>query len=180
MLVPNLQITRPNSPTSLIRSRLQRQRTSSRGGAWTKTTLFRSGQQGPRRHAHRGLWANRLHVPVAKRGGSGINFHNGETGMDGTVPSTMSRSRRTVASWCRYKPEYYGMLLFTQAAQARWFPRPSHQRPVLHRVGHQDDGFTSVVLNNRNASSDVSATVDLGSAWVARARSICRGHLPAT
>jgi len=23
---------------------------------------------------------------VAKRGGSGINFHNGETGMDGTVP----------------------------------------------------------------------------------------------
>jgi len=102
---------------------------------------------------------------VAKRGGSGINFHNGETGMDGPVPFYYEPIKENGGVVVQVQPEYYGMLLFTQAGVGSMVSTTvttSAQNFTAWSV--KADGFTSVVLNNRNASSDVSATINLGSA----------------
>jgi len=76
------------------------------------------------------------------------------------------------------QPEYYGMLLFTQAgtgAMVSTTVTTSAQDFTAWAI--KANGFTSVVLNNRNATSAVSATVESRSRgeW-RRARSICKGR----
>ena len=112
-----------------------------------------------------GLWAIDYMFEVAKRGGSGINFHNGETGMDGTVPFYYEAIKEQNGVVVQVQPEYYGMLLFTQAgtgAMVSTTVTTSAQDFTAWAI--RANGFTSVVLNNRNASSGVNATVDLGAA----------------
>ena len=112
-----------------------------------------------------GLWAIDYMFEVAKRGGTGINFHNGETGMDGTVPFYYEAIKETSGVVVQVQPEYYGLLLFTQAgtgAMVSTTVTTSAQYFTAWAI--KADGFASVVLNNRNASSGVNATVDLGSA----------------
>ena len=112
-----------------------------------------------------GLWAIDYMFEVAKRGGSGINFHNGETGMDGTVPFYYEPIKENGGVVVQVQPEYYGMLLFTQAGTGTMVSTTvttSAQDFTAWAI--KANGFTSVVLNNRNASSSVNATVNLGAA----------------
>jgi hypothetical protein len=165
--VPNLQIT----TTQLINCFTTMQ------GAATKdkiplgwrmgenNTCSGHGQQGLSDTLIAGLWALDYMFEVAKRGGTGINFHNGETGMDGTVPFYYEAIKEQSGVVVQVQPEYYGMLLFTQAGTGTMVS-------TTVTTGAQDfttwaikaNGFTSVVLNNRSATSAVSATVNLGAA----------------
>ncbi len=101
------------------------------------------------------LWAIDYMFEVAKRGGAGINFHNGETGMDGTVPFYYEPIKEQNGVVVQVQPEYYGMLLFTQAgtgAMVSTTVTTSAQDFTAWAI--KANGFTSVVLNNRSASSD--------------------------
>jgi hypothetical protein len=85
--------------------------------------------------------------------------------MDGTKPFYYEPIKEQGGVVVAVQPEYYGLLLLTQAGTG----------PLVSTTvtgGGQNftawaikaNGFTSVVLNNRNASSAVSATVSLGAA----------------
>jgi hypothetical protein len=123
------------------------------------------GQQGLSDTLIAGLWAIDYMFEVAKRGGSGVNFESDENGMDGTVPFFYEPLKEDKGVVVQVQPEYYGMLLFTQAGTGSMVSTTvTTSVPYLTAWAIKTDGFTSVVLNNRNASSGVNATVDLGSA----------------
>jgi len=164
--VPNLQIT--TTLLTDIFDTIEAAATKNSLPAWRmdeNNTCSGHGQQGVSDTFLSALWAIDYMFEVAKRGGSGINFHNGETGMDGTVPFYYEPIKENGGVVVQVQPEYYGMLLFTQAGTG-----PMVSTTVTTSAQYftgwaiKADGFTSVVLNNRSASSDVSATVDLGSA----------------
>jgi hypothetical protein len=123
------------------------------------------GQQGLSDTLIAGLWAIDYMFEVAKRSGTGINFHNGETGMDGTVPFYYEAIKEDKGVVVQVQPEYYGMLLFTQAGTGSMVSTTvTTSAQYFTAWAIKANGFTSVVLNNRNASSGVNATVDLGAA----------------
>jgi hypothetical protein len=112
------------------------------------------------------LWAIDYMFEAAKRGASGVNFHTSENGMDGTVPFYYEPMKEEKGVVVQVQPEYYGMLLFAEAGVG------SMVSTVVTTAAPNftawsiaaDMGFTSVVLNNRNASTGVSATIDVGAA----------------
>jgi len=112
-----------------------------------------------------GLWAIDQMFVIAKNGGTGINFHNGETGMDGTVPFYYEAIKETNGVVVQVQPEYYGMLLFTQAGTGPMVSTTvTTTAQYFTAYAIKANGFTGVVLNNKNATSGVTATVNLGSA----------------
>ena len=112
-----------------------------------------------------GLWAIDYMFEVAKRGGSGVNFESDENGMDGTVPFYYEPIEEDKGVVVQVQPEYYGMLLFTQAGTGSMVSTAvTTNAQDFTAWAIKADGFSSVVLNNRNALSGVNATVDLGSA----------------
>jgi hypothetical protein len=85
--------------------------------------------------------------------------------MDGTVPFYYEPIKENGGVVVQVQPEYYGMLLFTQAGVGSMVSATvSTSAQYFTAWAVKTNGSTSVVLNNRNASSGVSATVDLGSA----------------
>jgi hypothetical protein len=165
--VPNLQIT--TTLLTDIFDTIQAAATKDNIPGWRmdeNNTCSGHGQQGVSDTFLSALWALDYMFEVAKRGGSGINFHNGETGMDGTVPFYYEPIKENGGVVVQVQPEYYGMLLFAQAGTGSMVSTTvstSAQYFTAWAI-KAADGSTSVVLNNRNASSGISATVDLGSA----------------
>jgi hypothetical protein len=128
-------------------------------------TFSGHGQQGVSDTLIAGLWAIDIMFTIAKNGGSGVNFHNGETGMDGTRPFYYSAIKETNGVVVEVEPEYYGMLLFTQAGTGPMVSTTvTTSAQYLTAWAIKANGFTGVVLNNKNATSGVNATVDLGAA----------------
>jgi len=110
------------------------------------------------------LWAIDYMFEVAKRGGSGVNFESDENGMDGTVPFYYEPIKESGGVVAQVQPEYYGMLLFAQAGTGSMVSTTvATSAQYFTAWSIKADGFTSVVLNNRNDASGVNATVDLGS-----------------
>jgi hypothetical protein len=164
--VPNLQIT--TTQLTDIFDTIEAVVTKDQIPGWRmgeNNTCSGHGQQGVSDTLVSALWAIDYMFEVAKRGGSGINFHNGENGQDGTVPFYYEPIKENGGVVVQVQPEYYGMLLFTQAGTG-----PMVSATVTTSAQYftawaiKANGSTSVVLNNRNASSGISATVDLGSA----------------
>jgi hypothetical protein len=128
-------------------------------------TFSGHGQQGVSDTLIAGLWAIDYMFEVARHGGSGVNFHGGETGMDGTVPFYYEPIKELNGVVVQVQPEYYGMLLFAQAGTG-----PMVSTTVTTSAQYftawaiKANGFTSVVLDNKDAANGVSATVDLGAA----------------
>ena len=138
---PNLQITTPDSPHLFDDARLQ-PRDNGLPDGWRmgeNNTCSGHGQQGVSDTLISGLWAIDIHVQVAKRGGSGINFHNGETGMDGTVPFYYEPIKETMASWCRSAGILRHAPLHPSRHRLDGLHDRHHERPVFHRVGHQGE-----------------------------------------
>jgi hypothetical protein len=138
------------------------------------------GRQGLSDTLISGLWAIDYMFEVAKRGGGGVNFEGDENGMDGTVLFYYEPLKESGGVVVAVQPEYYGMLLFTQAGTGSMVSTTlttSAQYFTAWAI-KADDGFTSVVLNNRNDSSGVNAVVDLGVA-VSRASAIYLQGTPA-
>jgi len=128
-------------------------------------TFSGHGQQGLSDTLIAGLWAIDYMFDVAKRGGSGVNFHSAENGMDGGKPFFYEPIKETNGAVVQVQPEYYGMLLFTQAGAGSMVSTTvTTSAQYFTAWAIKSDGFTSVVLNNRNASGGVSATVNLGAA----------------
>ncbi|MGB8297290.1 MAG: hypothetical protein WCG85_17825 [Polyangia bacterium] len=123
------------------------------------------GQQGLSDTFVSALWAIDYMFEVAKRGGSGVNFESDENGMDGTVPFYYEPIKENGGVVVQVQPEYYGMLLFTQAGVGSMVSAAvTTSAQYFTAWAIKADGFTSVVLNNRNEASGVNATADLGSA----------------
>jgi hypothetical protein len=125
------------------------------------------------------LWAIDYMFEVARRGGSGVNFECDENGMDGSVPFYYEPIEEDHGVVAQVQPEYYGMLLFAQAGTGSMVSTTvTTSAQYFTAWAIKADGFTSVVLNNRNASSGVNAAVDLGVA-VGRASAIYLQGTPA-
>jgi hypothetical protein len=128
-------------------------------------TFSGHGKQGLSDTLLSGLWAIDYMFTVAKNGGSGVNFHGAETGMDGTAPFYYEPIQETNGVVVQVRPEYYGMLLFSQAGSGPMVSTSvSTINPYFTAYAIKANGFTSVVLDNKNATSGVNATVDLGAA----------------
>jgi hypothetical protein len=85
--------------------------------------------------------------------------------MDGTVPFYYEPIKENGGVVVQVQPEYYGMLLFSQAGVGSMVSATvTTSAQYFTAWAVKANGSVSVVLNNRNASSGVSATVDLGSA----------------
>ena len=128
-------------------------------------TFSGHGQQGVSDTLIAGLWAIDYMFEVARHSGTGINFHGGETGMDGTKPFYYEPIKELNGAVVQVQPEYYGMLLFTEAGQGPMVSTTvnmSNQYFTAWTI--KANGFTSVVLDNKNATSGVNATVNLGAA----------------
>jgi hypothetical protein len=164
--VPNLQTT--TTLLTDIFDAVQAAATKDNIPAWRMdeaNTCSGHGQPGVSDTLISGLWAIDYMFEVAKRGGSGINFHNGENGQDGTVPFYYEPIKESGGVVVQVQPEYYGILLFTQAGVGSMVSTAvTASAQYFTAWAIKADGFTSVVLNNRNSSSGVNATVDLGAA----------------
>ena len=129
-------------------------------------TFSQHGQPGVSDTLVSGLWAVDVMGLSAERGASGVNFHGGETGMDGTKPFTYEPIQMASGRVTQVQPEYYAMLLFSQAGPGKVLAKTvntTNQNFTAYAI-KADAGFTSVILDNRNASNGVTATINLGAA----------------
>ena len=127
-------------------------------------TFSGHGQMGVSDTLISGLWSLDLMFENAIHGSSGVNFHGGETGMDGTKPFYYEPIMESNGGVVQVQPEYYGMLLMTRAGTGSAVSTTvSTSNPNFTAYAIKASGFTSVVLNNKNASTGVNATVNLGS-----------------
>lgn len=164
--VPNLQIT--TTQLTDIFDTIHTAATKNKVPAWRmdeNNTCSGHGQQGVSDTFIAGLWAIDYMFEVAKRGGSGINFHTSENGMDGTVPFYYEPLKEDKGAVVQVQPEYYGMLLFTQAGTGSMVSTMITTTAQFFTAwAIKATGYTSVVLNNRSATNGITATVKLGAA----------------
>ena len=126
-------------------------------------TFAGHGQQGVSDTLIAGLWSLDLMFVTAEHGGSGVNFHGGETGMDGTRPFYYEPIMENKGAVVQVQPVYYGMLLFYLAGQGSVLTTTATTtNPDFTAYTIKADGFTSLVLDNKSATTAVSATVNLG------------------
>jgi hypothetical protein len=163
--VPNLQVTTPLLTD--IFDTIHAAATKNNLPGWRmdeNNTCSGHGQQGVSDTFVSGLWAIDYMFEVARRGGSGVNFHTSENGMDGTVPFFYEQMKEDKGLVVQVQPEYYVMLLFAEAGVGAMVSTAVTTSATFFTAwAIETSGFTSVVLNNRDATSGLDATVDLGS-----------------
>jgi hypothetical protein len=172
--VSHLQTPDPNPPTS--QSGLVGQSTTMNTAATTNkipqgyrcgecNTFAGHGQMGVSDTLIAGLWGLDLMLVTAEHGGSGVNLHGGETGMDGTVPFFYEPIMENKGVVVQVQPIYYSMLILNLAGQGPVVSATVNTtNPYFTAYAIKANGYTSVILDNKNASSGVNATVDVGSA----------------
>ena len=127
-------------------------------------SFFGHGQPGVSDTLLEGLWAIDLMFVIAEHGASGINFHGGETGMDGTKPFSYTPITESNGVVQAAMPEYHGLLAFYLAGQGALLGTTvttANPNFTAYTVDYKADGSTMVVLNNKNATMGVQATVNL-------------------
>jgi len=128
-------------------------------------TFEAHGQMGVSDTLVAGLWAVDMMLLTGEHGGSGVNFHGGETGMDGTRPFYYEPIMESKGAVVQVQPVYYGMLFLSLAGQGPMVSTTATTSdPDFTAYAIKANGFTSVVLDNKNAAMGISATVNLGSA----------------
>jgi hypothetical protein len=111
------------------------------------------------------LWVLDFFFQTASHGGSGVNLHGGETGMDGTKPFYYTPIEEQGGVVFLVHPEYYGMLLFVLAGTGPMISTTATITPAdafLTAYAVKASGFTSVVLDNKDPANGINATVNLG------------------
>ncbi|HVZ87871.1 MAG TPA: hypothetical protein VHG72_12930 [Polyangia bacterium] len=142
-------------------------------------TFAGHGQMGVSDTLIAGLWGLDLMFVTAQNGGSGVNLHGGETGMDGSRPFYYEPIMENGGVVVQVQPIYYSMLMLNLAGQgAVVSTNVSTSNPNFTAYALKADGFISVILDNKNATSAVSATVNLG-ATVSAASAIYLQGTPA-
>jgi hypothetical protein len=172
--VSHLQTPDPNPPTS--QSGLVGQSTTMNTAVTTNkipqgyrcgecNTFAGHGQMGVSDTLIAGLWGLDLMFVTAEHGGSGVNLHGGETGMDGTVPFFYEPIMENKGVVVQVQPIYYSMLILNLAGQGPMVSATVNTtNPYFTAYAIKANGYTSVILDNKDASSGVNATVNMGSA----------------
>jgi hypothetical protein len=122
------------------------------------------------------LWAIDFMLTTAEYGSAGVNFHGGGQNMDGnlctngvascTKPFLYSPIDEVDSQVTAAAPLYYGMLLVSRAGTGKMLAT-SAQAGTLNFTGYTvapADGTTNVILVNKDATTGVNATVDIGAA----------------
>jgi hypothetical protein len=110
------------------------------------------------------LWSIDYMFLTATYGGTGVNFHGGEVGMNGTTPFLYSPIAETLGKVTGANPLFYGLLLMSLAGNGNVLATTASAGSLnfsAHAIA-QADGSTSVVLLNKDATQGISATVDVG------------------
>jgi hypothetical protein len=123
------------------------------------------GQMGVSDTLIAGLWSLDFMFVNAEHGSGGVNFHGGETGMDGTKPFYYEPIMESNGVVVQVQPVYYGMLLFVLAGQGAMVATSvTTTNANFTAYAVKANGFTSLMLDNKNATNGVNATVNLGAA----------------
>jgi hypothetical protein len=170
--VSRLQTPDPNPPTS--QSGLVGQNTTMNAAVVANripdgyrcgecNTFAGHGQMGVSDTLIAGLWGLDLMFVTAEHGGSGVNLHGGEPGMDGTVPFYYEPIMENKGVVVQVQPTYYSMLLLNLAGLGPMVSTTvATTNPYFTAYAIKANGFTSVVLDNKDATSGVNATVNVG------------------
>jgi hypothetical protein len=129
-------------------------------------TFSGHGEQGISDTLISAFYALNLMFTTASYGGSGINLHGGEMGMDGNAQFYYEPIKELDGVVVDAQPEYYGMLLMYLAGTGPMVSATIATPPADFTAYaiKADGGFTSVVLVNTSATAGVNAAVNLGSA----------------
>jgi hypothetical protein len=128
-------------------------------------SFFNHGQPGVSDTLVGALWSLDLMFVNAANGARGVNFHGGETGMDGTRPFTYQPIVETLGQVTEVRPVFLGMLMFYLAGQGRLLAAPvapANPNFTAYAVDYTADGSTTVVLNNKSATTGIQVTVNVG------------------
>jgi hypothetical protein len=128
-------------------------------------SFFNHGQPGVSDTLVGALWSLDLMFVNAANGARGVNFHGGETGMDGTRPFTYQPIVETLGQVTEVRPVFLGMLMFYLAGQGRLLAAPvapAAANFTAYAVDYMADGSTMVVLNNKSATTGIQVTVNVG------------------
>jgi hypothetical protein len=109
------------------------------------------------------LWAIDFLFIGAENGSSGVNFHGGGPGQDGPTPFLYTPIQEMNGAVTGVQPIFYGILAFALAGNGNVLQTTAHANALnftAYAVG-QEDGSTNVVLDNKDATSAISASVDL-------------------
>src|SRR5450432_493384 len=128
-------------------------------------TFAGHGQMGVSDTLIAGLWGIDLMFVTAKNGGSGVNLHGGEIGMDGNKDFYYEPIKESGGVVMTVQPIYYSMLIMNLMGIGPMVSTTvTTSNPNFTAYAVKASGFTSVVLDNKNATMGVNATVDLGAA----------------
>jgi len=128
-------------------------------------SFFGHGQPGVSDTLVAALWSLDLMFVNANRNASGVNFHGGETSMDGTRPFAYQPIEETLGVVTAVKPVFYGMLMFYLAGQGKTLAttvNTTNANFTAYALDYTADGSTSVVMTNKNATTGVQVTVNVG------------------
>jgi hypothetical protein len=131
------------------------------------STFWGNGQPGVSDTLIAGLWSIDLMFTIAQNGASGINFSDGELGMDDARPRTDAPIVEVNAMVTGTQPVYDAMLAFYLMGQGpilKTTVTTSNPNFTAYSVDYTADGSTMVMLDNKNAITGVAATVDIGAA----------------
>jgi hypothetical protein len=109
------------------------------------------------------LWALDFFFDNARNGSSGINFHGGRTGMDGTKPFAYAPILED-GMVMGVNPVFYGMLMMAKAGPGDVLATATSAGNLnftANAVG-SGDGSINVILDNKDATSGVAASLDAG------------------
>ncbi|HWL88496.1 MAG TPA: glycosyl hydrolase family 79 C-terminal domain-containing protein [Polyangiaceae bacterium] len=123
-------------------------------------SFYNGGRDGVSDAYGTALWVLDFLFTNARYGSSGVNFHGGGNG-NGYTPIGDADGGVVSA-----RPEFYGMLLFSRAGAGTMYDTTVAGTTInftAYSIG-QADGSTNIVVVNKDATTSVHATVDVGQA----------------
>ncbi len=127
-------------------------------------SFFAHGAPGVSNAFGSALWAIDFLFQNAENGSSGVNFHGGGAGQDGSGAFIYTPINEANGVVTGAQPIFYGMLLVTSAGNGDVLATTAKASSVnftAYAVA-QADGSTNLVLNNKDTANAVDATVDVG------------------
>ncbi len=145
-------------------------------------TFSHHGQDGVSNALVAALWSLDFMFTNAMNGATGVNFHGGQLGSDASLPTLpffYAPIQEANGAVTAAAPLFYGMLFFTLAGNGNVLGTTVSGGANLTAYAiAQADGSTNVILDNKDAASAVTATVDVGGAVAAAGAVYLQGPTP--
>ena len=146
-------------------------------------TFAGHGQDGVSNALISALWGIDFMFDVALNGGSGVNFHGGEKGMDGSTPFYYSPIEELDGVVTNANPLFYGMVLFNLVGSGQVLTTTATAGADAYFTAYsvlRSDGTLMVVLDNKDDTNGVNATVDVGATVTSASAIYLNGPTPAS